>query len=124
MQITIKNLEDYLNRTYGGFAEKHGVPLAENNLFMKLVEEVGEVAEIINKKTGRKASDETDINSELGKELCDVIHYAVAIAAVNGLALNEIIIEKDRKAAIKYNHSINLEEFVLSLHNTEGVFNE
>ncbi len=112
MEVTINNFEDYLAKTYGGFAAKNGVSLAENNLFMKLVEEIGEVAEVINKKTGRKAEDGTDLQSELGKELCDVIHYAVAIAAVNGLDLNEIIIEKDKAAAIKYNHKINLEDFI------------
>ena len=113
MEVTIKNLEAYLAKTYGGFAEQNGVLLAENNLFMKLVEEMGEAAKIINKKTGRKADDGSDLNSELGKELCDIIHYAVAIAAVNGLDLNEIIIEKDRAASIKYNHKINLEDFIL-----------
>ena len=86
--------------------------IAENNLFMKLVEEMGEVAEVINKKTGRKADSGTDLQTELGKELTDVIHYAVAIAAVNGLDLNKIILEKDRAAAIKYNHKINLEDFI------------
>ena len=114
MEVTIKNLESYLAKTYGGFAEKNGVALAENNLFMKLVEEMGEVAEVINKRTGRKAADGTDLSAELGKELADVIHYAVAIAAVNNLNLNDIIIEKDRAAAIKYNHKINLENFILS----------
>ena len=112
MDVTINNLESYLAKTYGGFAEKNGVALTENNLFMKLVEEMGEVAEIINKKTGRKADDGTDLQSELGKELADVIHYAVAIAAINGLDLNKIILEKDRAAAIKYNHKINLEDFI------------
>ena len=112
MDVTINNLEAYLAKTYGGFAEKNGVALTENNLFMKLVEEIGEVAEIINKKTGRKADDGTDLQNELGKELADVIHYAVAIAAVNGLDLNKIILEKDRAAAIKYNHKINLEDFI------------
>ena len=112
MEVTIDNLESYLAKTYGGFASEHGVSLAENNLFMKLVEEIGEVAEVINRKTGRKADDGTDLNGELGKELCDVIHYTVAIAAVNGLDLNEIIIEKDKAAAIKYNHKINLEDFI------------
>lgn len=92
MEITVKNLEAYLKNTYGGFAEKNGVPMTEQNLFMKLVEEIGEVAEVINKKSGRKANDMTDCNAELGKELADVIHYAVAIAAVNGLDMNDIII--------------------------------
>ena len=112
MDVTINNLESCLAKTYGGFAEKNGVALTENNLFMKLVEEMGEVAEIINKKTGRKADDGTDLQSELGKELADVIHYAVAIAAVNSLDLNKIILEKDRSAAIKDNHKINLEDFI------------
>ena len=112
MEVKINDLESYLAKTYGGFAEKNGVPLTENNLFMKLVEEMGEVAEVINKKTGRKADDGTDLQTELGKELTDVIHYAVAIAAVNGIDLNNIIIEKDRAAAIKYNHKINLETFI------------
>ncbi len=112
MEVTINHLESYLANTYGGFAEKNGVSVTEHNLFMKLVEEMGEVAEVLNKKTGRKADNGIDLQAELGKELCDVIHYAVAIAAVNGLDLNEIIIEKDRAAAIKYNHKINLENFI------------
>ena len=112
MQVTIKNLESYLSKTYGEFSEKHGAPLTENNLFMKLVEEIGEVAEVINMKTGRKANELSDIKTELGKELADVVHYAVAIAAVNEIDLNEIIINKDREASVKYNHKINLEDFI------------
>ena len=113
MEVTINNLEAYLAKTYGGFTEKNGVPLAENNLFMKLVEEMGEAAKIINKKTGRKACDGSDLNSELGKELCDIIHYAVAIAALNHIDLNDVMLEKDKKASIKYHHERNLEQFLL-----------
>lgn len=112
MQITVKNLEAYLNNTYGGFAEKNGVSLTEHNLFMKLVEEIGEVAEVLNKRTGRKADDGSDLDAELAAELADVIHYAFAIAAVNGFDMTDVIIEKDRKAAVKYNHKINLESFI------------
>lgn len=105
MQVTIKNLEDYLCHQYGG-----RVP--EQSLFMKLVEEMGEVAELLNKRAGRKADDGADLDAELGKELADMIHYTVAIAAVNGLDLNDIILEKDRQASIKYNHDIDLETFI------------
>ena len=112
MEVTIKNLESYLLKTYSEFAEEHGAHLTENNLFMKLVEEIGEVAEVINMKTGRKANELTDLEAELGKELADVVHYAVAIAAVNGIDLNEVIINKDREASVKYHHTINLEEFI------------
>ena len=112
MEVTIKNLESYLLKTYSKFAEEHGAHLTENNLFMKLVEEIGEVAEVINMKTGRKANELADIEVELGKELADVIHYAVAIAAINHIDLTSIMLEKDKKASVKYNHNINLEAFI------------
>lgn len=105
MKVTIEALEAYLAKNYGGRAN-------EQSMFMKLVEEMGEVAEILNKRAGRKAADGGDLQAELGKELADVIHYAVAIAAINGLNLNDIILEKDRQASVKYHHEINLEGFI------------
>ncbi len=104
MQITIEALQAYLHHTY-----KCG---NEQSLFMKLVEEIGEVAEILNKRAGRKSTDGTDLQAELGKELADVVHYAVAITAINGLDLNDIILEKDRRASVKYHHDVNLETFL------------
>ena len=105
MQITIDALESYLKHQYGGRANEQG-------LFMKLVEEMGEVAEVLNKRTGRKAAGEADLREELGSELADMIHYIVAIAAVNDLDLNDIILRKDKKASIKYHHDMDLETFL------------
>ncbi len=46
-------------------------------------------------------------------ELADLIHYAVAIAAINGLDLSKAIIpRKDIQAAIKYQHERNLADFL------------
>ena len=85
----------------------------EQGLFLKLVEEMGEVAEIINMRSGyKKPDDEVDLKQELGIELADMIHYIVAIAAINDINLTEIILEKDKKASLKYNHDINLETFI------------
>ena len=109
MQVTIDALESYLDRQYGRFGNDHG-------LFMKLVEEIGEVAEILNKRTGRKANDNSDLKEELGNELADVIHYAVAIAAVNGLNLNDTILDKDKRASVKYHHDMNLETFISEIY--------
>lgn len=81
---------------------------------MKLVEEIGEVAEVLNKKAGRKLSKNEDLQVQLGNELADVIHYAIAIAALNGINMNDIIISKDKIASIKYNHRTNLEQFILN----------
>ena len=79
---------------------------------MKLVEEIWEVAEVLNKRDGRKANDNEDLKTQLANELVDVIHYAFAIAALNNIDLNEAIIEKDKKASRKYNHKFNLIDFL------------
>ena len=105
MKVSICDYEDYLYDHY----KDHGI---DSSLFMKLVEEVGEVAEVLNKRDGRKASSHADLNTELANELVDVIHYAVAIAALNRIDLNDVILEKDKKASIKYNHAVNLTEFL------------
>lgn len=106
MKITIEELEAYLLNHYSN----DGI---DQSLFMKLVEEIGEVAEVLNKKAGRKASGDEDLQAQLGNELADVIHYAIAIAALNGLDMNKIILEKDKVASVKYHHKINLEQFIL-----------
>ena len=105
MNITIDGLQAYLANRYAGWANEQG-------MFMKLVEEIGEVAEVLNKRAGRKASDEDDLQEQLGIELADMIHYIVAIAAINDIDLTTLMIEKDRKASVKYNHEINLESFL------------
>ena len=105
MQVTIEGLEAYLYHQYGQRGNEQG-------MFMKLVEEIGEVAEVLNKRSGRKAEDGSDLQTELGKELEDELHNTVAIASKNDLDLNEIILAKDRKAAVKYHHDINLETFL------------
>ena len=105
MHITIEALENYLAHRYCGWGNDQG-------MFMKLVEEIGEVAEVLNKKAGRKANNEENISEQLGIELADMIHYILAIAALNDLDMERIILEKDKKASVKYNHDINLEQFL------------
>lgn len=106
MKITIEDLQEYLFDHYNGRT-------VEQNMFMKLVEEIGEVAEVLNKKAGRKSSENEDLQAQLGNELADVIHYAIAIAALNGINMNDMIIDKDKTASVRYNHRTNLEQFIL-----------
>jgi len=106
MKVSIADYEAYLYDHY----RNHGV---DTSLFMKLVEEVGEVAEVLNKRDGRKAADSEDLNAQLANELVDVIHYAFAIASLNRIDLNDVILEKDKKASVKYHHERNLEQFLL-----------
>lgn len=105
MKISIDVLEKYLLERYGGWTTEQG-------LFLKLVEELGEVAEIINMRAGSKQAPDIDLKKELGIELADMIHYIVAIAAINDIDLTSIMIEKDKKASLKYHHDTNLEIFM------------
>ena len=110
MNITIDILQAYLSQRYGDWADEQG-------LFMKLVEEMGEVAEVINKRSKRKFSNGEDLQAELGTELADMIHYIVAIAAINNINLTDIMIKKDKAASVKYHHDINLVTFILNRDN-------
>ena len=105
MEVSIRNYESYLYDHY----KDHGI---DSSLFMKLVEEVGEVAEVLNKRDGRKASDKEDLKQQLANELADVVHYAIAIASLNQIDMTDVIVEKDKKASVKYHHRINLEQFL------------
>ena len=102
--LTFRQLQDYL-------LEHYQQSRTEEGLFMKLVEEVGEVAEVLNGRSGRKEGVQ-DSNEELAKELADVIHYTVAIAAINDIDLTKIIFEKDKTASLKYQHERDLERFL------------
>ena len=105
MNVSIKNYQDYLLEHY----KDHGI---DSSLFMKLVEEIGEVAEVLNIRDGRKASNNENIKDQLANELVDVIHYAFAIASLNNIDLSNAIIEKDKQTSIKYNHKRNLEQYL------------
>ena len=104
-KLTIKKYQDYLENVYKNRNNDQG-------LFIKLVEEIGEVAEQISIRDGRKDGDTKTVLEELGQELADVIHYTIAIAGVNGIDLEKVILEKDLSAAIKYQHSTNLMEYI------------
>lgn len=49
-ELTVTVLEEYLRDHYG-------TTVPEQSLFMKLVEEIGEVAELLNQRAGRKMMD-------------------------------------------------------------------
>lgn len=112
MNVTIKDLEAYLYHNYGERVNEQG-------LFMKLIEEIGEIAEILNMRSGRKKANEEDLQEQLANELADAIHYVVAIAAINHIDLNDTIISKDKKASVKYNRAVNLESFIAERNGSE-----
>lgn len=104
-QLTINNLQNYLSLKYAN-------KVRSTDLFMKLVEEIGETAEILNQLEGRKAKSDS---ISLEDELADIIHYTLAIASVNKIDLEKAIIRKDKIASIKYKQTPNLEEYLNQL---------
>ena len=105
MKITLDALQAYLLDRYNGW-------VTEQALFIKLVEEMGEVAEVISMRAGGKEADTDDLQAQLGNELADMLHYVVAIAAINHIDLNQTVMEKDRRASVKYHNDVNLEAFL------------
>ena len=80
-------------------------------LYIKLVEEVGKVAEVLNGHSGQKEG-LRDSNEEEAKELADIIHYTVLIATINDIDPTKTIFEKDQTAAVIYQSAKDLEQFL------------
>lgn len=64
--LTVETSENYIRETYRNFK-------SDQSMFMKLVEEIGEIAELMNIRDGRKTGD-ADIKEDLAAEPADVIH--------------------------------------------------
>lgn len=103
-KLAIITYQDYMKNIYKSHQGDQG-------LFMKLVEEVGEVAQVLNIKEGRKQAD-INIDEALSQELADIIHYAFAIASINNIDLESVILEKDKSASLKYGRTENLINYI------------
>lgn len=109
-ELTFRSLQDYLNIKYDAICQRKNISSpSTSDLFIKLVEEIGEVSEVLSQQKGNKASTD-DVSLE--NELADVIHYVLEIANVNDIDLAKAIIEKDKLASEKYNESPNLADFM------------
>lgn len=103
-KLAIITYQDYMKNIYKSHQGDQG-------LFMKLVEELGDVAQVLNIKEGRKQAD-INIDEALSQELADIIHYAFAIAAINNIDLESVILEKDKSASLKYGRTENLINYI------------
>ncbi|MBA2795713.1 MazG nucleotide pyrophosphohydrolase domain-containing protein [Streptococcus porcinus] len=99
--LTFKNYTEYLSEVYLNHK-------GDMRLFLKLIEEIGEVAEVMHAGSKRN-------KKELGNELADVIHYTLAIASINGIDIETVILNKDRDASLKYGRENNLTNYI-NLH--------
>ena len=100
-KITVKYLQNYIK-------QKDYHPELSKDYFLKLSEEVGELFRAMRK--GLKAQDNENIKGTIDKELWDVIYYAMAIANLYDIDLEQVIRIKEKMNQIRYPSPVAFEE--------------
>lgn len=80
--ITIKYLQQCIKA-------KDFKPELKEGYFMKLVEEVGELAEVIRKNQRYRGDSNETVKGTIEEELYDILYYVIALANVFGVDLEE-----------------------------------
>ncbi len=80
--ITIRYLQQYIKA-------KDFKPELKEGYFMKLVEEVGELAEVIRNNQRYRSDRNKTIKGTIEEELYDVLYYVIALANVFNVDLEE-----------------------------------
>ena len=84
----MKGAQSRVDEWIGRFEEGYWPPLAN---LARLVEEVGELARIINHKYGTKPKKSDEDAQELAEELADVLFVVIAMANEQGIDLDEAL---------------------------------
>lgn len=100
-KTTIKYLQKYIK-------SKDYKPELVKEYFLKLSEEVGELAKAMRK--GNVAADAENIKDTIDEELWDIIYYAIAIANCYDIDLEQVIKVKENINNKKYNTDIVFEQ--------------
>ena len=100
-RTTVKYLQNYIK-------QKDYHPELLKDYFLKLSEEVGELSRAMRK--GLKAQNGKDIKGTIDEELWDVIYYAIAIANLYDVDLEQVIKIKSEMNQIRYPSSVIFEE--------------
>ena len=100
-KTTVKYLQNYIR-------QKDYNPELLKDYFLKLSEEVGELSRAMRKNI--KAQNNIDIKGTIDEELWDVIYYAMAIANLYDIDLEQVIKAKEKMNQIRYPSSVVFEE--------------
>lgn len=100
-KTTIKYLQTYIK-------EKDFHPELLKDYFLKLSEEVGELSRAIRK--GLKADNSNDISGTVDEELFDVIYYALAIANIYDIDIEQVAKVKSQMTEGKYPSIVKFED--------------
>jgi len=100
-KTTVKYLQNYIKA-------KDYSPKLKKEYFLKLSEEVGELARAMRKNALKAEIGE--LKGTVDEELWDVIYYAVALANCYDADLEAVIKEKEEINRQKYGHAVSFEE--------------
>lgn len=105
MNLTIKKMQKYLKKKY-----KIIKPEEMNNTqryFLKLIEEVGELAEVIRKD---KRMEDGNIKGTIEEELSDVLYYVLMIANTYDIDLETVFRLKEELNSKRYNYKLKIDD--------------
>jgi NTP pyrophosphatase (non-canonical NTP hydrolase) len=88
--VTLQSLQEYVS------AQKSPKRKNKRKYFLKLIEEVGELAEMINDDQRWESSKAKDIKNTMEEELADVLFYVAALANVYGIDLEKSFTKKEK----------------------------
>ena len=100
-KTTIKYLQNYIK-------ENDYHPELVKDYFLKLSEEVGELSRAIRK--GAKADTPNEFKGTIDEELWDVIYYALAIANIYDIDIEQVIKTKSEMNESRYPTKVKFEE--------------
>lgn len=105
MELTIKRAQEYLR-------EKYEITKPEEikntqRYFLKLIEEVGELAEVIRKD---KRMEEENIKGSIEEEISDVLYYILMIANTYDIDLETCFRLKEKLNSERYGHRLKIDK--------------
>lgn len=105
MSLTISKMQKYLEEKY-----KRTKPEELKNTqryFLKLIEEVGELAEVIRKD---QRMEDKNIKGTIEEELSDVLYYVLMIANTYNIDLEKCFRIKEELNSMRYGHKLKIDD--------------
>ena len=105
MSLTIRKMQKYLKEKY-----KRTKPEDIKNTqryFLKLIEEIGELAEVIRKDLRMV---DNNIKGTIEEELSDVLYYVLMIANTYDIDLEDCFRMKEELNRVRYGHTLRIDD--------------
>ena len=105
MSLTIRKIQKYLKEKYN--RTKPEDMRNAQRYFLKLIEEIGELAEVIRKEQRMKGD---NIKGTIEEELSDVLYYVLLIANTYDIDLEDCFRMKEELNRIRYGHTLKIDD--------------